>query len=122
MQCCDKYSLQPGGKMELELMHCNLKNTKYKWGTVVIKYYKLPIFCELRYYVLEDKLWVRMPELWEKPSKKVQFAWWETKEESDEFQQRVLKMVCDKENLTLEEIKKFRQDWINEKKLNKKII
>lgn len=107
-------------EMMLALEYCNLKNTKHKWGTVVIKYYDLPIFCELRYHSPSDKLWVKMPEVWETVERKIRFVWWPTIEQSDEFQERVLKMVCADKQLTVDEIKKFRQDWINDKKLNRK--
>ncbi len=106
-------------EIKLELIYLNLENSKHRLGTVVAKYYAMPHLFELRYYVPEEKLWVKMPEIWSKVNKKVQFAWWETKEESDEFQEIMLKLICEKQNQTLEEIKKFRQDWLIQEKLKK---
>lgn len=68
--------------------------------------------CDLVYHPKYDKAWVRMPEVWITPQKKIHYCYWPTKEKSDEFQKEVLKKIFDKYSLDLDKIKSLHADAI----------
>jgi hypothetical protein len=56
-----------------------------------------------------------MPEVWLTPEIKRSYAWWETREESEEFQKIILKKVFDMVGLTLDQAIQMRKDFYSER-------
>lgn len=82
---------------------------------VKVAYYDLIISCDLCLFK-NEKLWIRMPEMWVTPDKKKKFCWWPTTEISDGFQGLILNLVCKEMDLTLEKAIEMKKNF----KLNKK--
>lgn len=99
----------------IEVLKVELKPDKIRIGRLKIKYYDLTIFCDLCLYK-DEKLWVRMPEMWRNKEEKIHFLFWENPEKSDEFQKVVLNKVFETLGLTVEAAVKMRQDFFLRRK------
>ena len=90
--------------MEIDVLECKIFPTKRRIGSLLVQYGELLMNCDLKYYVPGDRAWVKMPEVWLTPDKKVKFCFWPTKELSEEFQKKVLNKIFDKYDLSFEKI------------------
>ncbi len=90
--------------MNIEILDFQKHSCKTKLACVLVLYEKMVVRCELVYHAGSRKAWIRMPEIWRTSAQKHRYAWWQTKEESDEFQKTVLKKMFDKYDLNLEKI------------------
>ncbi len=91
------------------------KPTTTRLGIVHVKYYELVLCCEYCIYK-EEKLWIRMPEVWLTTEVKKSYVYWMEKDKSAEFQMCVLKKLFDMINLTLDSAKKIRADFFKKRK------
>lgn len=93
--------------MEFEVVQFKLHTNAYSIGKCLISYGNLLIDCELAYYKPENKAWLRMPERWvfeNNKRVKERYCFWNTKEESDKFQQEILKIIYERYDLSLDQI------------------
>lgn len=98
--------------MDVEVISCETRACKKKVACLLIRYCEMILKCDLVYHPKYDKAWVRMPEVWITPQKKIHYCYWPTKEKSDEFQKEVLKKIFDKYSLDLDKIKSLHADAI----------
>lgn len=84
----------------IEVVGIFRKANERKLASLTVKYHDLMIKCDLCLFN-EEKLWVRMPEVWMKKQQKQQFVFWPGKDLSDEFQKEVIKQVMEKTGLTM---------------------
>lgn len=95
---------------------------KRRIGTVTLNQGGLMIYCDICLYK-DEKLWIRMPEYWVNEETKIRFAFWETKELSDQKQDFILKKVFDMIGLdvprAVEEKKAYRDMQTKKKELTK---
>lgn len=98
-----------------EVLKANLKPNTRRIASVLIKYYDLVMNCDICLYK-NEKLWVRMPEVWMTPELKVKFAYWDGKEKSDQFQDYVLKKVFDMLGLDVAMAQKLKAEAYGKKK------
>lgn len=87
---------------------------RMRLGHLKVKYYDLTIKCDLCLYK-NQKLWVRMPEIWI-GNHKHNFIYWESKEKSRESQDIILNKVFDLTGFTLEKAIKLKNEWTAIKK------
>ncbi len=85
--------------MDVEILEFKRHPVGNKIGSLLVKYHDLFIKCHLMFYSKTKAVWVRMPELWASPEKKVRFCFWNDKGISDEFQKIVLNKLFDKYDL-----------------------
>lgn len=99
----------------IDIVKIEMKATSTRLGIVFVKYYDAVISCDICIY--KDKnLWIRMPEIWLSKNVKRAFVFWEEKEKSDEFQNKVLKKVFDMIGLTLEKAIEMRKEFFAQRK------
>lgn len=101
--------------MDVEVVNYIFKPGPTKLAILTIKYHELLMKCELVYFPSENKVWVRMPELWLNPHKKFSCAWWPRKAFSDEFQKVVLNKIFDKYDLSVEKVAEMHKSNIKKK-------
>lgn len=99
----------------LDVLSFEMKPTLDRIGVVIVSYYDLVILCDLCVYK-DEKLWVRMPELWINKDTKKSFVSWKNKIISDEFQSQILKKVFDMVGITVEKAVKIRKDFFTRRK------
>lgn len=87
--------------MFIEIVDFEIFPSKTSLGNILIQYEKLMLRCELVYHAGEKKAWIRMPEIWRSSTYKHKFAYWPTKEDSDEFQKVVLEKIFSNYDLSL---------------------
>jgi UV DNA damage repair endonuclease len=98
-----------------EVLKADLRPNTRRIASVLVKYYDLVMNCDICIYK-NEKLWVRMPEVWMTPDLKVRFAYWDGKEKSEEFQDYVLKKVFDMIGLDIEMAVKLKTEAFAKKK------
>jgi hypothetical protein len=86
--------------MDIEIIDFKIKIQPYRIGYGVLRYFELHLRFDLCYFAKDNKYWIRMPERWATPTKKVKYGFWPTQEISDKFQILTLKKIIDKYNLT----------------------
>ena len=104
--------------MNVEILDYEPHPCKTKLACVMVQYEQLILRCELVYNPGSNIAWIRMPEIWRSKTYKHKYAYWPTKELSDEFQKIVLKKIFDKYDLTLEKVAEMhRQNAANRGKM-----
>ena|SRR5687768_5132492 len=98
----------------LEVTEIEIKPSINRLGFLKLKYYELVIKCDICLYK-ENKLWIRMPEMWIDDRKK-RFVCWESQEISDEKQEIILNKVFDLVGLDLPKAVELKRNWCNSKK------
>jgi hypothetical protein len=106
-----------GDFMDLEILDFEVHLSKTKLGCILIQYEDLILRCELVYHVGEQKAWIRMPEMWFCTDFKKKFAYWPTKEKSDEFQKIALEKLYAKYDLDLNKVAQLQNDNIAMRKV-----
>lgn len=99
----------------LEVINAEISVTKKRLGTVLINHEGLIVSCEICVYK-DEKLWIRMPEFWTREGNKIQKAWWESKEISDEKQVIILNKVFAMLDLNLEKALELRKNFFTTRK------
>ncbi len=99
----------------IEVLKIDMKTTKTRLGVVYIKYYNLVVCCDICIYKNEN-LWLRMPEIWLTPTIKRSFVFWESKQDSKDFQKDVLNKLFDMVGLTLESAMQMRAAFFAKRK------
>lgn len=79
--------------MEIKILKFELRPCRTKVADLLIQYESVIFRCELTYYTPSNRPWIRMPEIWTASNHKYKFAYWPTKEISDEFQKTVLDII-----------------------------
>ncbi len=95
----------------LKILNVAVKPSKTRIAAVLVRYHDLLIACDLCVYN-NEKLWIRMPEYWNKLSEKIHLVFWDDKETSDCFQAIVLAKVKIFSGLDLEKALAIKQKWI----------
>ncbi len=101
--------------MDVDVLDFDLHPCKTKLACVLVKYGELVLRCELVYHVGKQKPWVRMPEIWRTKTYKHKFAYWPSKELSDDFQKVVLKKIFDKYDLDESKVAQLHRDSANKR-------
>lgn len=101
--------------MNIEVLDFEQHPCKIKLGCVLVQYGDLVLRCELVYHVGTRKAWIRMPEIWRTKTYKHKFAYWPSKELSEEFQKVVLNKLFDKYDLNLDKIAQLHVDEANKR-------
>lgn len=96
--------------MNVEILDYQPLPTKTKLACVLVLYEKMVVRCDLVYHVGSQKAWIRMPEIWSSKTFKQKYAFWLTKEDSDEFQKIVLNKLFDKYDLNLEKVAQLHRE------------
>ncbi len=96
--------------MNIEILDYEEHPSKTKLACILVQYEEVVVRCELVYHVGAQKAWVRMPEIWVTKRYKKKFAYWPTKEKSDEFQKIVLNKLFDKYDLNLEKVAQLHRE------------
>lgn len=86
--------------MDIRVQEAKLSVTKFRVAQALVKYHELGFYVDICLYK-EEKLWVRMPEMWVNKTKKKRFFFWIDKTDSDRFQEIVLNKVFDMLGLDL---------------------
>jgi hypothetical protein len=95
--------------------------TKTKMGNVHIRYGDLVLRCELVYNVKDNKAWIRMPEVWRSETYKHKYAYWLSKETSDEFQVKALRLLFQNQDLSMEKLAEVHMKKTSKYKKNKNV-
>jgi len=85
----------------IEITHIERFADKLKLASLHVKYHNLTIQCDVCLYK-NVRLWVRMPEYWMVGNVKKRLVFWENKNDSNDFQNEVIKQFTEKTGLTLE--------------------
>jgi hypothetical protein len=107
----------------IEIVKVSIKPTPLRIGWVNVKYHQLVLRCNICVFK-EERLFIRMPEVFLK-KEKFSFAFWMTKKDSDTFQREVLKLLKKSIKLDLAtaiELKKKGQERKKVDDSNKKSI
>lgn len=102
--------------MNIEILDFNLYPCKTKLADVVVRYEEIILRCELVYHVGSHKAWIRMPEIWKTQNFKKKFAYWPTKELSEEFQKCALSKIFEKYDLDVDKLATLHGDKANNRK------
>lgn len=100
--------------MKIEVVKVAIKTHKTRLATVLLKYYDLLMMCDLCIFK-EERLWIRMPEIWRNEQKQ-RFCAWEKTETSEAFQREVLKQIEEKEGITLQKGIELRNAYMERRK------
>jgi hypothetical protein len=87
--------------MDIHVEEVHMAVSKFRIAQAVVKYHELGFYVDICLFK-EEKLWVRMPEIWITPTRKRRFFFWVDKADSDRFQEIVLNKVFDMLGLNLE--------------------
>jgi len=102
-----------------EVIRAEYRPNTRRIASVLVKYYDLVMNCDICLYK-NERLWVRMPEVWLTADQKVRFAYWDGKEKSDEFQDYVLKKLFDMLGLDLAMAQKLKNEaYANKKRMTR---
>lgn len=99
----------------LEVLNVEIKVNQCRLGNVYVRYHDLLIACEVCLYK-EEKLWIRMPEVWITKEQKKPYVRWVDKKNSDKFQELILSKVFDMVGLTLEDAIKMKNEFNSKRK------
>lgn len=99
--------------MNIEILDFEMHPCKTKLAYVLVQYEKMVFRCEIVYHIGSRKAWVMMPEIWKTKTKELKYAWWCTKEDSDEFQKVVLNKIFDKYDLDTDKLALLHADREN---------
>lgn len=105
--------------MDVEILEFKLKADARKLGTILIRYHELEMKCELVYNRKDDRMWVRMPEVWLTPEKKVSYCHWPNRTISDKFQKEVLNKLQENYRVEFKEIKDLHVQQVRAYKLGR---
>ncbi len=86
-------------------------------AAIHVRYHDCLLMCDLCLYKRE-KLWIRMPERWTGVHK-IRYIYWDSKEISDKFQNRVLEIIRDKYKFDLPDAVKLLVNHVDAKKADK---
>lgn len=98
-----------------EVLKAEISVTRTRIGTLLLSHEGLILSCEICVYK-DEKLWIRMPEIWTEKGKKCRLAFWESKELSDEKQVIILNKVFDMLNLDLAKAIELRKKFFTTRK------
>lgn len=102
----------------LEIIKVEIVPTAKKIGSLQVRYYDLLLECEIVFHSKpgEQKLWIRMPEIWFTKEKKMQFAKWISPEASANFQNSIIKLLKEEHSLGLAEAQHHHAEYANTRK------
>lgn len=85
--------------MQVDVIKLDMRPGWNRIGQVIVGYYELKIDMDLVIYEPQQKLWLRMPEVWKGDFKK-RYCFWPCTEVSDRFQEAVLTILHEKHGIT----------------------
>lgn len=100
----------------LKVLKAELISTDLRLGVVHVRYHDLTLMCDICLYK-NQKLWIRMPEVWLTKSYKKRFAYWHDPLKSEEFQKDVIEQIFAMTGLTLPMAIGMRKNFVEKKKL-----
>ena len=103
----------------IEIVDCGISVDITRIGFVMVKYNDLIISCDICVYK-QQKIWIRLPEMWISETQKRRFLYWPSEEKSNDFQKEVLSKLEDLLGLNLPVAKRILSDW-HRKRYGKKI-
>lgn len=107
--------------MNIEILDYEEHPCKTKLACILVQYEQLVLKCELVFHVNSQTPWIRMPEVWRTKTYKHKFAYWPTKELSDEFQKIVLNKLFDKYDLNLEKVAQLHRESAAKREISKNV-
>ncbi len=93
----------------IELVKVEFKPSSNRIAALQVRYYKALLMVDLCIYK-EERLWVRMPEMW-LGEQKIKFIHWEDKADSDAFQETVLNQLFDMVGFNLDSALKMKAEY-----------
>jgi len=96
----------------IELVKVEFKPSSNRIAALQVRYYKALLMVDLCIY-REERLWVRMPEMW-LGDQKIKFIHWE-KEDSDIIQETVLKQLFEMVGFNLDSALKMKDEYFKKK-------
>lgn len=106
----------------LKIINWVLSPNARRLGQVLIQYHKLVILCELVLYSKKnnEKIWLRMPEIWFNPDQRTRFVSWIEESDSLNFQRDVLRMLNAEYGIDLATAKQIHADYVALRKEERK--
>ncbi len=101
--------------MDIKVVEARLAVNKFRIAEVLVNYYGLGLYLDICVYK-DEKLWVRMPEIWLHRTEKRKFGFWFDKKDSDKCQEVILNKVFDMIGLDLESAMRERKNFFTNKK------
>lgn len=101
--------------MDINVVEAKMSVSKFRIAEVLINYHGLGLFLDVCLYK-NEKLWVKMPEIWLNKTSKRRFCFWFTKEDSDKCQEIILNKVFDMLELDVEKAIAERQRYFEQRK------
>jgi hypothetical protein len=98
-----------------EVLLVEVKPSAFRIGTVFLRYYDLSMSCDICLFK-NERLWIRLPEMWISQTKKISFVRWIDKGHSDNFQKLILSKVFDMVGLTLESAIEMKDEFFRKRK------
>ncbi len=105
--------------MDIEVEDFVVQVDRISIGKLIVRYGELSMRCQLVIYKKTNQPWIRMPEIWTSPERKMQFCFWPTKVLSDDFQKIVLKKLFDKYDLSNDKLVELLAKGSSNKKLDR---
>lgn len=96
--------------MEIEIVEFKIQPDQRRLAWVLIQYGNLFLNCDLVYHIKDQKLWIRMPEIW-KDDKKIRSCFWPNKAISDNFQKETLEKIYKNYDFSLEKVLKEKKNY-----------
>lgn len=100
--------------MDLHVVEAKLAVNSFRIAEVLVKYHGLGLYLDVCLYK-DEKLWVRMPEIWLHRTNKRKFGFWFEKADSDKCQEIILNKVFDMLGLDLDAAIKEKRDFFSHK-------
>lgn len=87
--------------MDLKVIEVRLAVNTFRIAEVLVNFHGLGLYLDVCVYK-DEKLWVRMPEIWLHRTTKRKFGFWFNKADSDKCQEIILNKVFDMIGLDLD--------------------
>lgn len=105
--------------MNLHIVEARMTVNKYRIAEVLVNFNGIGIFLDICLYK-DEKLWVRMPEIWLTKTIKRRFCFWFNKEDSDKCQKIILNKVFDMLELDLSRAIEERKRFFKKKQVDRR--
>lgn len=101
--------------MDIHVVEAKMSVNKFRIAEVLVNFHGLGLYLDVCLYK-DEKLWVRMPEIWIKRTDKRRFAFWFSREDSDKCQEIILNKVFDMLELNVDKAIAERKRFFDQRK------
>jgi len=102
------------GIFMIEITKINMGPNARRLGQIHVKYFDIILKLEVCLYK-DEKLWVRMPEIWINASTRKRYTYFDNPDKSQEFQNQVLSQFIEKTGLNLESAIEMRKSGMKKR-------